>query len=36
MLRVVLFVTALIGTVAETSSQELEGRLKQIHDTAIV
>jgi glutamate/aspartate transport system substrate-binding protein len=36
MLRVLLLLTAIIGAADGTSAQELEGRLKQIHDTGII
>ena len=36
MLRALLLLTAIIAAVDGTSAQELEGRLKQIHDTGIV
>ena len=36
MLRALLLLTAIIVAVDGTSAQELEGRLKQIHDTGIV
>ena len=36
MLRTLLLLTAIIGAADGTSAQELEGRLKQIHDTGII
>ena len=36
MLRALLLLTAIIGAADGTSAQELEGRLKQIHDTGII
>jgi ABC-type amino acid transport substrate-binding protein len=36
MLRVLLLLIAIIGAADSTSAQELEGRLKQIHDTGII
>ena len=36
MLRALLLLTAIIGAAHGTSAQEMEGRLKQIHDTGII
>ena len=36
MLRALLLVTAIIGAAQGTSAQELDGRLKQIHDAGII